>query len=135
MLLNQAGLAGADSKSQKFLIILQAGTESHEGLARALHALLYTKELKEGGHDVTLMFDGAGTAWTRELEKADHKLHAAYTALKALGVTQEICDFCSGAFQVKESLSGEQKGFLDGSYNGHPSIVKWVSQGYEIIVL
>ena len=44
------------TKSEKYLIILQAGTESHEGMARAVHALLYATELKEAGYPVTLIF-------------------------------------------------------------------------------
>ncbi len=51
----------------KYAIILQAGKESHEGMARAAHAFLYAKELKEHGHDVVLIFDGAGTEWAEEL--------------------------------------------------------------------
>ncbi|MBI4556733.1 MAG: DsrE family protein [Candidatus Hydrogenedentes bacterium] len=124
-----------DPKTQKFVVILQAGSESHEGLARALHALLYAAELKEAGYDVVLLFDGAGTAWAREFEQPEHKLHGAYANLKKLGVTQEICDYCSSAFQVKDRLSEEQRGFLNHSYNGHPSLVKWIARGYSIIVL
>ncbi len=125
----------AQSAKGKYLIILQAGTESHEGLARALHALLYTRELIESGHEAALIFDGAGTEWARDLAQPDHRLHGQYAALENLGVTQEICDYCSGAFQVKESLTDEQRGLLNDAYSGHPSIVKWVSQGYQVIVL
>ena len=45
----------------KIAIILQAGAEGHEGMGRLLHSPLYSKELHERGHDVRLVFDGAGT--------------------------------------------------------------------------
>lgn len=48
----------------KYLIILQAGKETHEGLARALHALLYTRELKAHGHDVVPVFVNASLSST-----------------------------------------------------------------------
>jgi len=123
------------AKSPKFAVILQAGTESHEGLARALHALLYSKELVEAGYEVVLIFDGAGTTWAKESENPQHKLHGVYLGLKKLGITQEICDYCAGAFKVKADLIDRQVALLRNSYGGHPSIAKWVKQGYNLLVL
>ncbi len=78
-------IAGCAVKSpQKYAIILQAGTETHEGTARALHAI--------------------------------------------------VCDFCSTAFKVKDALAKEGAHF-EGEYQGHPSIAKWVDQGYQLVVL
>ncbi|MBI4249932.1 MAG: DsrE family protein [Elusimicrobia bacterium] len=121
--------------SAKFLIILQADTDRHEGLARALHALLYAKELKEGGYPVTLVFDGAGTGWAQALRDPKHKLHAKYADLKKLGVVEEICDFCAGAFKVKAGLKQMSDAALVGEFEGHPSLRKWADQGYQVIVL
>jgi hypothetical protein len=47
-----------------------------EGLARALHALLHSRELKEHGPEVVLVFDGAGTEWAEEWTnpESQHKL-------------------------------------------------------------
>lgn len=127
--------AKEDAMDGKFVIILQAGTESHEGLARALHALLYAQELKSGGYSVTLIFDGAGTAWAEAFQKPDHMLHGKYAALKEQGVVEEICDHCAGAFKVKESIKKMDEKSLVGEFEGHPSLKKWVDQGYQIVVL
>lgn len=120
----------------KYLVVLQAGKESHEGMARAVHALLYSKELKEHGHEVVLLFDGAGTEWISEWSKLDStdKLVPMYKELREAGVTQVICDFCANAFQVKSSLE-ENKTPLTAEYKGHPSIAKFADKGYQIIVL
>jgi len=124
------------AESGKYLIILQAGKETHEGTARAVHALLYSKELKEHGHEVTLVFDGAGTEWVSEWTKPESqdKLKPMYDALRKKGVTRVICDFCASAFQVKENLKMQGQE-LTAEYQGHPSIAKWVDQGYQIVVL
>ncbi len=120
---------------RKFLIVLQADTDRHEGLARALHALLYAKELKEAGYPVALIFDGAGTGWAAKMGDPKNKLHKKYMELKKLGVVEEICDFCSGAFKVKGKLKEMSVETLNGDYQGHPSLGKWVARGYEVIVL
>ncbi len=122
------------ARGRNFAVILQADTGGHEGLARALHALLYAEELKEGGYSVVLIFDGAGTTWAEALQDSTNKLHSLYEQLKRVGVVEEICDFCSGAFRVKQSLKSRNVP-LFSEFKGHPSIKKWVDEGYEIIVL
>lgn len=126
----------AEATGGKYLVILQAGKESHEGMARALHALLYSKELKEHGHEVKLVFDGAGTEWASEWmnPESTDKLKPMYDELKKAGVTQIICDYCSTAFKVKENLTKE-KAVTTAEYQGHPSIAKWADDGYQIIIL
>ncbi len=121
---------------QKYLIILQAGRGTHEGMARAVHSLLYTKELKEHGHEVRLIFDGAGTEWVGEWsrQESDDKLRPMYLDLKEKGVTEDVCDYCAGAFSVKEQLKKNEVGMVS-DYQGHPSIAKWADQGYQILIL
>ena len=135
ILLAERAMAPA-AESGKYLVVLQAGKESHEGLARALHALLYTRELKEHGHTVILVFDGAGTEWAEEWTKPDsqHKLTPMYRELRKQGVTNVICDFCAGAFAVKKDLEGRDVD-MSAEYKGHPSIAKWADQGYQILIL
>jgi hypothetical protein len=128
----------ADEPKQqvKYLIILQAGKGSHEGMARAVHALLYAMELKENGNEVVLLFDGAGTEWIEEWSNPESKdkLAPMYREFAKTGVTEIVCDFCAGAFEVKKSLTA-RKIVLTGEFRGHPSVAKWANKGYQIIVL
>jgi hypothetical protein len=126
--------AGEEVKG-RYAIILQAGSETHEGMARAAHALLYARELAEDGYGVALIFDGAGTGWANELRKPENPLHKHYLKIKELGMVEEICDYCAEAFEVKDDLPEQQKELLVGEYEGHPSLVKWIEQGYEILIL
>jgi len=121
---------------KKYAIILQAGKESHEGMARAVHALIYSKELKENGYDVVLIFDGAGTEWAEEFKNPESTsvLIPHYKSVEELGITEVICEYCAGAFQVKEQLQARLCP-LSGEYQGHPSIVKWIKKGYELVIL
>lgn len=128
-----------DTKTQakgKYAIILQAGAETHEGRARALHSLMYSLELKEAGNDVVLIFDGAGTEWIEAFTNPEKKsgFENMYKMLKDAGVVQVVCDFCATAFQVHKGIE-DRKIPMESGYMGHPSIVKWTSQGYQIIVL
>lgn len=124
------------AEAGKFAIILQAGIKSEDGAARAKHLFLYAQELKEKGHEVVVIFDGAGTTWAEELSKEDSQsfLKKGYDVFRQKGIVEIICDYCAGAFKVKESLQ-ERGANLVGDYEGHPSIVKWVEQGYQLIIL
>ena len=130
------GMFNINFPDKRFAVILQAGKETHEGMARALHALLYATELKEKGYEVVLMFDGAGTEWIEEFSAPDSqsKLLPAYKVFKKTGIQEIICDFCALAFNVKGKL--EKRQFpLTSEYKGHPSIAKWVKKGYRLIIL
>jgi hypothetical protein len=131
-----AVVAVADDTPGKYAIILQAGTETHEGMARAVHALLYAKELKEHGHQVVLIFDGAGTAWIEVLTNPNSTstLQPLYAELTSAGITYIICDYCATAFAVKDALVA-RKEVLNAAYSGHPSIATWADQGYQLVIL
>ncbi len=131
-----AGLGVAEEiPKDKYAIVLQAGNETNEGMARAIHALLYATELAENGYQVVLIFDGAGTGWANELRKPENQLHKQYLKIQELGMVEEICDYCAEQFEVKEQLPPRQRALLVGGYEGHPSLVKWIEKGYRIIVL
>lgn len=125
----------AEKEKGRYAIVLQAGNETNEGKARAVHALLYARELAEKGYAVTLIFDGAGTGWANELRKPENPLHKHYLKIKELAVVEEICDYCADAFDVKKDFTEQQRKLLVGDYEGHPSLAKWIGRGYQIIVL
>jgi len=114
----------------KVSVVVLAGTEAHSDLARVLNALALTKEAKEAGDDVELIFDGAGVAWIPELNDPEHKLHKMF-----LGVKDRIagaCEFCVNAFDVKEGVREAGISFLS-EFEGHPSLRTRVADGYEIV--
>ncbi len=135
IMLMLAGISlGAELKG-KYAIVLQAGNETNEGRARAVHALLYATDLVEKGYEVVLIYDGAGTGWAKEFRKPANPFHGHYAKLIKLGIVEEICDYCADSFDVKNNLSEQQKKLLVGDYKGHPSLTKWIERGYQIVVL
>jgi hypothetical protein len=121
----------------KILIVLQAGTESHEGQARALHSVLYARELIEAGATVRLVFDGAGTAWPARWQQDEGVASQGarhFSELKAQGLVYEVCDYCAGRFDVHDELVrlGEP---LKGAYEDHPSIASYVAEGFAVWIL
>ncbi len=115
----------------KAAVIVFADTETHADMGRMSNALEIVKEFKAAGDDTTLIFDGAGTKWAAALVQPDHPLHRLYSGVQdRVGV----CRFCAGAFHVTDAVKAAGIPLL-GEYDGHPSVRKLVTQGYEIITL
>ncbi len=117
--------------ADKFLIVVQAGPQE---LAKALHALLYGQELHEAGYNVQIIFDGAGTTWVKEFKSPEHKYFDVYQHVEKLGIVAGACEYCGNAFGVVEQVK-EAGVPLWGEAGGHPSLVKYVKEGYVPIVL
>lgn len=116
---------------KKFAILVHA---SESESAKALHSLLYAQELHEAGHEVRVIFDGAGTVWVKQFEDPAHKLNPLYKAVKKLGVIEGVCEYCAGAFGVENEV--KQSGLISlGEINGHPSLAQLVADNYQIITL
>ncbi len=116
----------------KAAVIVFADTETHGDLGRIANALTTVKEFKEGGDDVTLVFDGAGTKWVAELAKPDHRLHGLFESLKDR--VGGACSYCAKAFGVQHAVEASGVPLL-AEYNDHPSIRRLVAEGYEVITL
>ncbi len=114
----------------KAAIVVLADTESKEGLGRVANALTSTKEFKEEDHEVTVIFDGAGTKWVGELSDPNHKYHGHFESVK--DKIEGACAYCAKAFGVKEEVK-ESGVELMGEFEGHPSLAKLVSHGYQVI--
>ena len=81
-----------------------------------------------------LIFDGGGTKWIEEFSK-EHKMTPLSQSLKGSGVVAGVCDYCVTAFGGEKDLVRKEGLPLVSEYNGHPSIAKLVSSGYQIITL
>jgi hypothetical protein len=135
LLLMTAMICFGGEPKEKFAIILQSGNETNEGAARAMHALLYAQELVEAGYTVALIFDGAGSGWAVQFNDPTHPLYSMYRQVASSGAVLQICDHCAESFHAKEQLSEEQKELLSGDYKGHPSLVRLIQQGYQLLIL
>lgn len=114
----------------KISVVLLADVESHGDLGRATNAISLVKEAKEAGDDVELIFDGAGVQWVRELSKQDHPLRGPFEEVKDR--VAGACEFCSGAFGVKEAVRSAGVRYLS-EFEGHPSLRRRVEGGYALV--
>lgn len=114
----------------KAALIVFADTDTPEGLGRVVNALTTAKEFKDAGDEAVIVFDGAGTKGVAALSDPDHQYHGL------LEETQELvagaCAYCSSAYGVREQVEQSPVSLLD-EYEGHPSVRRYVTGGYEVV--
>jgi hypothetical protein len=110
--------------------LILAGTETRADLGRVVNALQIAREFDQNGEDVTIVFDGAGTQWVPTLSDEGHKYHALFEEAK--DSIAGACSYCAGAYGVKEPIEESDVELLD-EFDGHPSVRKLVSNGYQVL--
>ncbi len=95
------------------------------------HVLLYAKELHEKGYDAKIILEGAATKVIKEQEEQENPL---FLEVKELGLIDGVCRACSKAMGVLEYNEKSGIPLLD-ELKGHPSIERYMKEGYDIITL
>jgi hypothetical protein len=111
-------------------MLVLAGTETKADLGRVVNALQIARELDESGDEVTVIFDGAGTQWVPALSDQEHKYHGLFEATKDR--VAGACSYCAVAYGVKDEIENSPVDLLD-EFDGHPSVRKLISNGYQIL--
>lgn len=94
-----------------------------------IHVLLNALEMKQKGRDVRIVVEGKSTKLIQEMEQ--NKL---FVKVKQEGLFDSICKACSSATDSLEY--NKNCGIpLNDELNGHPSMNKYIEQGYSIITL
>jgi len=119
--------------NKKILIILLADKSTHENMGRALHALLYAKQVKAKGLEVELIFDGGGTEWAAEFPKNEH-FKELHRELLEGGVIKGVCSFCAKAFKVEDELKALGADFISKD-SSHPDIGARIADGWEVMII
>lgn len=96
-----------------------------------MHVLLNAIDMHEKGIEVKIVMEGEAVKLIRQLEEADNK---PYKNAIELNLFDCICKACSakmGVFDYNERCGIP----MNGELNGHPSMFRFIEEGYEIITL
>lgn len=113
----------------KIAVILLADRGSPEGNGRMANALTTAKEFKDGGDEVKVIFDGAGTRWAAALGNG----HKYSPLLEEVGDSVEgACAYCANAYEVTKEIEKAEIPLID-DFDGHPSIRSLVKDGFQVL--
>lgn len=97
-----------------------------------VHVLLNGLDLHDKGHDVKIVIEGPATTLLPEMEKQEPPLPALFKKATDLGLVDGYCLACATKLGVKEGAAASDLEALS-DMSGHPSVARYVSQGYTVI--
>ncbi len=100
------------------------------GKSAVYRAMMFVDELRRGGDDVALVFDGAGTTALAEMLVPGNDLH--HTWSKAAPALRGACRYCAKSYGVLDALEAAQVPML-GDDRGHASLRALLLEGRQIV--
>jgi hypothetical protein len=97
-----------------------------------IHVLLNAVEMNDKGYDVKIVIEGAATKLVPELTKEDNPMHRLYEKAKGLDLIDGACKACSNKMGTLEAVQAEGLRPLD-EMSGHPSMARYLAEGFQII--
>lgn len=96
-----------------------------------LHILLNSLEMSEKGHEVGIILEGEATALAKDLLNPESPIFHLYEKAKHLFLG--ACQACSNKMNVLEEVRKLNLPLL-AELKGHPSMLKYIESGYEVII-
>jgi hypothetical protein len=98
------------------------------------HAMINAKDMHARGWDVKLIFEGAATRLLHELNSPEKPFGKLYAELKEQSIIDCVCKACSHKMGSLEEAETQGLALCD-ELNGHPSMARYMDQGYKIITM
>ncbi|MBD3230876.1 MAG: cytoplasmic protein [Candidatus Lokiarchaeota archaeon] len=97
-----------------------------------IHVILNALDMHEKGHEVVVVVEGSATKLASEFKNEDNPFYKLYKKLSDLKLISCFCQACSNKMGALEKV--KEIGFpLCNELKGHPSMAKYIEDGYSII--
>lgn len=114
------------------IILSDPKAGSDEALGRVFNALAAAYDFKNAGEEVKIIFQGAGTRWPEQLEKADHPVNGLFLEVK--DKVEGVSTGCAAVFGAEVSgydLLNDNK--VPGT-GGLPSFLNLRKEGFNTLI-
>lgn len=99
-----------------------------------IHVMLNALEFKNRGAEVKIIFEGEATRLIPELAREKQTPGVLFKQIKSGGLIEGACRACSTKMGVQVDVEDQQIPFLD-EMSGHPSMARYLSQGFQLITM
>lgn len=96
------------------------------------HVLLNALDMHEKGYDVKVIIEGSATKLIAELDEPGKPFSKQYKQTKELGLVAAVCKACAAKMGSLEAAEAQGLPIV-GDMSGHPSLMTYMDQGYQII--
>jgi hypothetical protein len=97
-----------------------------------IHVLLNGLDMKAKGMDSRIIVEGAATALLPALAKPENPLHKLWEKAKSDGIVDGVCKGCAHKMGTVDEAVIQGLPLLD-DMSGHPSMSRYMEEGFEVI--
>jgi hypothetical protein len=97
-----------------------------------IHVLLNALDMNEKGQEGRIIIEGSATKLIPELAKTENPLHTLWQKAKESGVVAGVCKACSQKMGTLTAAREQGLTLLD-EMHGHPSMTRYMAEGFDII--
>ena len=97
-----------------------------------IHVLLNALDMHERGYEVKVVIEGAATKLLPELAEEGNPMLRLYEKAKGFDLIDGACKACCNKMGTLEAATGQGLRLLD-EMTGHPSIARYLEEGFEVI--
>lgn len=97
-----------------------------------VHVLLNAMDMKDRGFDVGIVIEGTATRAASELDDEAKPFGKLYSSVRAKELIVCACKACAAKMGVLEALEAQGLTLCD-EMSGHPSLGRFIEQGWEIL--
>lgn len=97
-----------------------------------VHVLLNALDMDARGYDVKVIIEGSATRTANLLNDPEAQFARFYSEVKEKGLIDCVCRACAAKMEALPGI--EAQGLpLCGEMTGHPSLARYMEEGYQII--
>ena len=97
-----------------------------------IHVLLNALDFSYKDYEIKLVIEGSATKLIPELDKENHPLHNLFKKVKEQVLLVGACKACAQKMGTLQAAEAQGLHIL-ADMSGHPSMERFVEQGYKII--
>jgi len=97
-----------------------------------IHVLLNAHDMSEKGINVQVVVEGAAVKLIPGLAKPENPLNKMWESAKSKGLIAGVCRACSSKLGTLKDAEAQALTLLDGM-SGHPSMLSYMDEGYEVV--
>ena len=99
-----------------------------------VHVLLNALDMKKKGYDVKVVVEGTATKLVNDLNDEGKPFGKLYLQVRESGLIDCVCEACAAKMGALDGVKAQGLP-LGSDMNGHPSLARYIDQGYQMITL
>lgn len=99
-----------------------------------MHVFLNVLDAVERGHAAGIVFEGASTKLAPMYAAPDNPFHGLFAKAREKGLILGVCKACSNKMGTLDAAQAEGLALL-GEMSGHPSLARYVAEGWQIVTI